>query len=212
MENNETLIKVRNVDEIITEFTYITENLKDTLNNLLTELDNKKDVLNKLEKIETIHNELQNFKNLIDEFKKVQDDFTFLMRATNTTIKDFKDEINKFEKHYETITDILQRQTNEITVNIEDSYEKMFKKISNMIKNDFDEYLKKIKIVNEELQRIYETDYMEDVRKLKTQQKITNFLLAILIAAGAYFAYNVNKKLNYIQTTTYYNYKILYNQ
>jgi len=212
MENNEMLIKVKNADEIITEFTYITENLKDTLNNLLTELDNKKDVLNKLEKIETIHNELQNFKNLIEEFKKVQDDFTFLMRATNTTIDDFKKEMKDFKEHYDTLKEMIETQISKFNAYVADEYDKMFKDIQKKLYVNINETLKRIKELDAMLTDIYEKDYLNDVRKLKTQQKITNFLLIILIAVGAYFAYNINKKLNYLQTTTYFNYKALYNQ
>jgi len=212
MKDNETLIKVKNVDEIITEFTYITENLKDTLNNLLTELDNKKDVLNKLEKIETIHNELQDFKNLIEEFKKVQDDFTFLMRITNTTIDDFKKEMKDFKEHYDTLKEMIETQISKFNAYVADEYDKMFKDIQKKLYVNINETLKRIKELDAMLTDIYEKDYLNDVRKLKTQQKITNFLLIILITACGFLFYKLNNKIDMVNVTTYYNYKALYNQ
>jgi chromosome segregation ATPase len=208
MENKEVVLKVTNVEELVSELSFMLEDVKI----VLKELGDKKEALESLKKIETIRTEMEDFKNFIDEFKKIQDDFTFLMRATNTTIADFKKEIEKFEKHYETLSDILDKQISKINIHIENKYDEMFKRIKQALNANIDETLDRIKELDKMLTEIYEKDYLNDVRKLKTQQKITNFLLIALIAAGAFFAYNVNKKLNYIQTTTYYNYKVLYNQ
>jgi len=208
MENKEVILKVTSVEELVSELSFLLEDVKI----VLKEFGNKKEALESLKKIETIRTEIEDFKNFINEFKKIQDDFTFLMRATNTTIADFKKEIEKFEKHYDTLSDILDKQISKINIYIENEYDEMFKRIKQALNANINETLNRIKELDSMLTKIYDKDYFEDVRKLKTQQKITNFLLAILIAAGAYFAYNVNKKLNYIQTTTYYNYKALYNQ
>jgi len=190
MENKEVILKVTNVEELVSELSFLLEDVKI----VLKEFENKKEALESLKKIETIHNELEEFKNFVDEFKQTQDDFTFLMSATNTIIKDFKDEINKFEKHYTTIADILQKQTNDINSYIADEYDALFKHIKQKLNNDIDEIVNRIKELDKMLTNVYEKDYLNDVRKLKTQQKITNFLLAVLITAGAYFVYNVNKK------------------
>ena len=211
MNNNETLIKVKDIDEIITNFTYLNENLKDTLNNLLAELDNKKDILKSLEKIENIQNELNEFKSFLNEFKQTQDDFSFLLASSNKIVENLKKYADSFEKHYTTITDILQKQTNNINNYIVDNYDKMFKNIKKKLYTDVNEIVNRIKELDTMLTKTYEKDYFEDIRKIKTQQKITNFLLIILIAMCSFFVYNVNKKLNFIQNVSYYNYNVLHN-
>ena len=201
-------VEITDITEAIDELSFVINNFRE----LIQELEAKKDVLKGLENLQSIKNEIDEFRGFLDEFKAAQDDFSFLLASTNKIVESLKKYADSFEKHYDTITDILQKQTNNINNYIVEEYDKMFKNIKRKLNTDVDEIVERTKELDKMLTKIYNEDYFEDVRKLKTQQKITNFLLAVLITAGAYFAYNVNKKLNYIQTTTYYNYKALYNQ
>ena len=201
-------VEITDITEAIDELSFTINNMKE----LIQELEAKKDILRGLENLQSIKDEINEFAGFLNEFKQTQDDFSFLLASTNKIVESLKKYADSFEKHYDTITDILQKQTNNINNYIVEEYDKMFKNIKRKLNTDVDEIVERTKELDKMLTKIYNEDYFEDVRKLKTQQKITNFLLAVLIAAGAYFAYNVNKKLNYIQTTTYYNYKILYNQ
>jgi len=201
-------VEITEITEALDELSFSVNSIRE----LITELENKKDILKGLENLQSIKGEIDEFKGFLDEFKQTQDDFSFLLASSNKIVESLKKYADSFEKHYTTIKDILEEQTNNINSYIVDEYDKMFKNIKRKLNNDVDEIVNRIKELDKMLTETYNKDYLNDVRKLKTQQKITNFLLAILIAAGAYFAYNVNKKLNYLQTTTYYNYKALYNQ
>jgi len=201
-------IEVTNITEALDELSFSVNSIRE----LIAELEAKRDILKGLENLQSIRTEIDEFKGFLDEFKTAQDDFSFLLASSNKIVESLKKYADSFEKHYTTIADILQKQTNNINSYIADEYDKMFKNIKRKLNIDVNDIVNRIKELDKMLQKTYNEDYFEDVRKLKTQQKITNFLLIILIAVGAYFAYNVNKKLNYIQTTTYYNYKILYNQ
>jgi len=208
MDKKSKYVEVTNITEAIDELSFSVNSIRE----LIKELEEKKDILKGLENLQSIRTEIDEFKGFLDEFKQTQDDFSFLLASTNKIVESLKKYADSFEKHYDTITDILQKQTNNINSYIVDEYDKMFKNIKRKLNIDVNDIVNRIKELDKMLTETYNKDYMEDVRKLKAQQKITNFLLIILIAVGAYFAYNVNKKLNYLQTTTYFNYKALYNQ
>jgi len=208
MNEKSKYVEITDVTEALDELSFVVNNFRE----LIQELDNKKETLKGLENLQSIRTEIDEFKGFLDEFKAAEDDFSFLLASSNKIVESLKKYADDFEKHYETIKDILEEQTGKINTYIADEYDKMFKNIKRKLNTDVDDTIKRIKELDKMLTKTYNEDYFEDVRKLKTQQKITNFLLAVLITAGAYFAYNVNKKLNYIQTTTYYNYKALYNQ
>ena len=191
-------IEVTNIAEAIDELSFVVNNFKE----LITELENKKDVLKGLENLQSIRGEIDEFKGFLDEFKAAQDDFSFLLASTNKIVESLKKYADSFEKHYTTIADILQKQTNNINDYIINEYDALFKNIKRKLNTDINDIVNRIKELDKMLTNVYEKDYLNDVRKLKTQQKITNFLLIVLITISAYFAYNVNKKLNYIQTTS----------
>jgi len=201
-------VEVTNITEALDELSFSVNSIRE----LITELEAKKDILKGLENLQSIKGEIDEFKGFLDEFKAAQDDFSFLLASSNKIVESLKKYADSFEKHYETIKDILEEQTGKINTYIVEEYDALFKNIKRKLNTDVDDIVNRTKELDKMLQKTYNEDYFEDVRKLKTQQKITNFLLIFLIAAGAYFAYNVNKKINYIQTTTYYNYKALYNQ
>jgi len=201
-------VEITDITEALDELSFSVNSIKE----LIKELEEKKDILRGLENLQSFKNEIDEFNGFLSEFKKAQDDFSFLLASTNKIVESLKKYADDFEKHYDTIADILQKQTNDINEYIVNEYDKMFKNIKQKLNADINDIVDRIKELDEMLQKTYNEDYMEDVRKLKTQQKITNFLLIALIAACGFLFYKVNKKLDYIQTTTYYNYKALYNQ
>jgi len=208
MNEKSKYVEVTNITEALDELSFSINSIRE----LIKELEEKKDILRGLKNLQSIRTEIDEFKGFLTEFKQAQDDFSFLLASTNKIVESLKKYADSFEKHYTTIKDILEEQTGKINTYIVDEYDALFKNIKRKLNIDVNDIVNRIKELDKMLTETYNKDYMEDVRKLKKQQKITNFLLAILIAASAYFAYNVSKKINYIQTTTYYTYKALYNQ
>ena len=208
MQDNKKYIEITNIETTLDELSFAANNFKD----MISELESKKDVIKNLENLQSIKKEINEFKEFLSEFRKAEDDFSFLLASSNKIVENLKEYANSFKKHYNTITEILEQQTYSINEYIVEKYDKMFKDIKYSLHINVEDILKRIKELDKLLTEMYYEDYLKDVRKLQIQQKLTNFLLIALIAASAFFVYSVNKKLNVLQNTAYYNYKALYNQ
>ena len=201
---NETLVKIKDLQESIDEL--------DMIVTKLTMIVENKDLMNFLNNYNSLKNDIDRLEEIFEDVKKFGDEFVFNVAAINKIIQEAKDVVAKFEKFHATIADILQKQTSNITTYITDNYDKMFKVIKNNLLSDLREFKSEIETIKEELKNVYEQDYFKDIKAVKAQLKLLIFMFFVVIAVGGFFFYKVNEKLNYIQTTTYYNYKALYNQ
>jgi chromosome segregation ATPase len=210
MENNEILVKVKNIDEMITEFSFLLENVK----SILGEFDEKKDLIKNLEKIQDIKNEIDEFKTIYTDFEKTREDVTFLLQAASKIMQHMQDYATQFETNYKTISNILEEETAKIDELIIKNYSKILKNIKNALYEDIRDLAKELKIINSELKKVYNEDYFEDVKKLKKQLNFSNFIAVFLFILSVFFFYNlytINKKMNYMEKIIIANYKILYN-
>ena len=201
---NETLVKVKDLESTIDELDMLVTKLSMIVEN--------KDLMNFLNNYNSLKNDIDRLEEIFEDVKKFGDEFVFNVAAINKIIDKAEKTVKEFEKFHVTIADILQTQTSNITTYITDNYDKMFKVIKNDLLSDLREFKSEIKIIKEELKNVYEQDYFKDIRAVKAQLKLLIFMFIAVIIGGGFLFYKLNKKVDAINVTTYYNYKALYNQ
>jgi len=218
MESNEVIVKVRDFEQALDELNFALASLQ----SFLKEFEEKKEILSKIDNINNIKIEIDKFNKVYEELKKENEEFEFRILALDAKITQLINKINeevndvivklqKYAKIYETLNETIQKEAKNAEKMITAAYKKTLKNIKDTLEKDTKQLLILIKTIADELQYIYEKDYMLDNKKLLTWQKITAFLLITLIAFVTAGFYKINKQLQDIKSITYYNYKTLQN-
>jgi len=205
---NENIVKKRTFDEIIDELEFLIEASRD----VLKEFADKKDIINSLKKIESLKLELAEFKKIFDDYKNLRNDVELYLKYANKIAMGMKEEAESMKKHHNLITTILQEETDKVNSLIKKEYRKTIDRINTYLENNAVEITEKIKDLHAEVKRIYNAEYLEDIRKIGIRQFFTNILLIFLLAALSFFAFKFNKKITFVQNVAYANYQLLHSQ